>query len=156
MWPQSYYGDMSPADPKTVVDRVASNGVARDLIVPVLGPKQLDGYGGPHNIYTADDIQGQKPSSAPTAPAPQPEEVNDNPAPPAARSPNGETVQPAVNTPAPDDASRSPPPAQVVDDAVAGQPKPAVEAQAPGQRQLSTNPDDWGGDADDEDAGGDE
>jgi len=150
VWPQSYYGDMSPADPKAVVDRVAANGVARDLIVPVLGPRQLDGYGGPHNIYTADDIQGRAPSSSPPS-----EEVNDNPAPPAARSPNG-AVQPAVSTPAPDDASRSPPPARVVDDAAAAQAKPAVEAQAPGQSQVSTNPDDWGGDSDDEDAGADE
>jgi cell wall-associated NlpC family hydrolase len=58
VWPQSYLGDMTPRDPGEVVDRVASNGVPRELIVPVLGPRQLDGYSGPHNLYTADDLQG--------------------------------------------------------------------------------------------------
>jgi hypothetical protein len=62
IWPQSYAGDMTPYDPQAVIDRVVSNGVPRDLVVPVLGPSQVDGYQGPHQIYTADDIQGRTPA----------------------------------------------------------------------------------------------
>ena len=58
VWPQAYLGDMTPRDPEEVVERVVANGVPRELVVPVLGPGQLDGYDGPHNLYTADDAQG--------------------------------------------------------------------------------------------------
>jgi hypothetical protein len=63
VWPQSYLGDMTPRDPQEVIDRVVANGVPRNLVVPVLGPNQLDGYNGAHNLYTADDIQGRTPST---------------------------------------------------------------------------------------------
>ena len=44
VWPQAYLGDMTPRDPEEVVERVVANGVPRELVVPVLGPGQLDGY----------------------------------------------------------------------------------------------------------------
>jgi hypothetical protein len=65
VWPQSYLGDMTPRDPQEVIDRVVANGVPRNLVVPVLGPNQLDGYTGPHQIYTADDVQGRTAKEAP-------------------------------------------------------------------------------------------
>src|SRR6266540_3940559 len=68
VWPQSYLGDMTPRDPDEVVDRVVANGVEPDLVVPVLGPNQLGAYDGPHNIYTADDIQGR---AGPPSPPPR-------------------------------------------------------------------------------------
>jgi hypothetical protein len=60
VWPQAYLGDMTPRDPQEVIDRVVANGVPADRVVPVLGPNQLDNYNAPHNLYTADDIQGRK------------------------------------------------------------------------------------------------
>jgi cell wall-associated NlpC family hydrolase len=164
VWPQSYLGDMTPADPQAVVDRVASNGVPRELIVPVLGPKQLDGYAGPHNIYTADDIQGNNPSPPPSTVQHQQQApvTSDQPTPrrapgaPSAHAtppaPNGQATTPAVSPGTVEDSSRSPPPAQIVDQAAAVQPPPAAALQP----QLSTNPDDWTGNLDDEDAGDDE
>jgi hypothetical protein len=68
VWPQSYLGDMTPRNPDEVVDRVVANGVAPDLVVPVLGPNQLGAYDGLHNIYTADDIQGR---AGPPSPPPR-------------------------------------------------------------------------------------
>jgi hypothetical protein len=62
VWPQAYLGDMTPRDPEEVVARVVANGVPRELVVPVLGPGQLDGYDGPRNLYTADDAQGSPPA----------------------------------------------------------------------------------------------
>jgi len=61
VWPQAYLGDMTPRDPQEVIDRVVANGVPPDRVVPVLGPNQLDNYNAPHNLYTADDIQGRTP-----------------------------------------------------------------------------------------------
>ena len=61
VWPQAYLGDMTPRNPQEVVDRVVANGVPPDRVVPVLGPNQLDNYNAPHNLYTADDIQGRSP-----------------------------------------------------------------------------------------------
>jgi hypothetical protein len=61
VWPQAYLGDMTPRDPQQVIDRVVANGVPPDRVVPVLGPNQLDNYNAPHNLYTADDIQGRSP-----------------------------------------------------------------------------------------------
>jgi hypothetical protein len=61
VWPQAYLGDMTPRNPQEVIDRVVANGVPADRVVPVLGPNQLDNYNAPHNLYTADDIQGRNP-----------------------------------------------------------------------------------------------
>jgi hypothetical protein len=63
VWPQAYLGDMTPRDPQEVVDRVVANGVPRNLVVPVLGPAQVDNYQGPYEIYTADDVQGHVPKA---------------------------------------------------------------------------------------------
>jgi len=63
VWPQAYLGDMTPRDPQEVVDRVVANGVPRNLVVPVLGPAQVDDYQGPYEIYTADDVQGHVPKA---------------------------------------------------------------------------------------------
>ncbi|MDX6408319.1 MAG: hypothetical protein QOE13_1390 [Gaiellaceae bacterium] len=155
VWPQSYLGDMTPADPQAVVDRVAANGVPRELIVPVLGPNQLEGYAGPHNIYTADDVQGRTPSPPASGVSHRGEVSNEPAAPrPAPATANGQGTAPAASPGTVDDASRAPPPApaEIVDQAAAAEPQPAAVA-AP---QLSANPDDWGGDLDDEDAGADE
>jgi hypothetical protein len=171
VWPQSYLGDMTPRDPQEVVDRVVSNGVPRNLVVPVLGPKQLDAYNGPHQIYTADDIQGRTPSTSPAVAgldspnagglhtAVTPEQV-------AADRATRDAVRAAESPRAPTPTGGAPPSAPAPSPASAPSPDPAPTdaAASPGPVpspvssavQSPVDPDDLQGNLDDEDAGADE
>jgi hypothetical protein len=164
VWPQSYLGDMTPRDPQDVIDRVVANGVPRNLVVPVLGPNQLDGYNGPHNLYTADDIQGRTPHAGTAPPVVVPDSPNAGTSPPAAvpDSPNAGGFRPALTQDeiAADRAAR---------DAVKAAESPSVPTPTDGSPppesvpnplaaavQSNADPDDLQGNLDDEDAGGDE
>ena len=161
VWPQSYLGDMTPRDPQAVIDRVATNGVPRARIVPVLGPDQLDdGYNGPHNLYTADDIQGRTPS-AQTTPTPadpsSPAAGGFRPAVTQEQIANDRAARDAVRAATPPAATTTPgagsSPAVARPPAVAPPPDPAPSAAA---APLVADPDDLQGNLDDEDAGADE
>jgi cell wall-associated NlpC family hydrolase len=164
VWPQSYLGDMTPRDPQEVIDRVVANGVPRNLVVPVLGPNQLDGYNGPHNLYTADDIQGRNPHPGTNPPAAVPNSPNAGTSPPAAvpDSPNAGGFRPALTQ---DQIAAD----RVARDAVRAAESPSVPAPAAGAPvsdpvpnplsgavQSNLDPDDLQGNDDDEDAGADE
>jgi cell wall-associated NlpC family hydrolase len=159
---------------------VVANGVPRNLVVPVLGPKQLDGYNGPHQIYTADDIQGRTPSTSTTPAgagtdspnagglhtAVTPEQVAADRAardavrvaesPPSAPAPTGGAPP---SGPAPSTA-----PAPSTDPAPSPDPAPSDAPASPGPApspvsaavQAPVDPDDLQGNLDDEDAGADE
>jgi cell wall-associated NlpC family hydrolase len=179
VWPQSYLGDMTPRDPQQVVDRVVTNGVPRNLVIPVLGPNQLDGYNGPHNVYTADDIQGRTPHPTASPPAAVPDSAHAGTTPPPAvpEPPNAGTSPPAAATDSPKAGGFRPAltPDQIAADRVArdavraaespsgpaaptaGAPSSdAVPSPLSGAVQSNLDPDDLQGNLDDEDAGADE
>jgi cell wall-associated NlpC family hydrolase len=127
VWPQAYRGDMTAVDPKEAVERVVANGVPAKLVVPVIGPAQLDSYQGPYNLYTADDIQNLRTVEA------------DGMQPAEADSPEVVGFRPALTA------------EQIEQDQAARNALNAVAAPQP-----VVDPDDLEGNLDDEDAGDDE
>ena len=70
VWPQTYGATYETTfDPKSVVDRVAANGVDPRLINPVLAPNQSGGGLGNYASYALDDFNGRFPPFRPSSPA---------------------------------------------------------------------------------------